>query len=158
MLTPHRSVFTAIKETMYPVEWCFSPDSTQSCWFQWLFVDLAYYYSCLFVVSSLQDLYRAIQQPALVSPSSDESKKFSQQTARYLWRTIELLQKRLENPESQLEDVTVATVVSLAMAADAAGDVEGTKAHVNGLKRMVRMRGGIKGMMSNRHVLTKICR
>lgn len=148
----------SIKETMYPVEWCFGVDGTQSCWFQWLFVDLAYYYSCLFVASSFKDLYEAVSPAGTATPSTDLSKRLSGRTLRYLRLTIDLLQKRLGNPKEQLEDITIATVVSLAMVADIVGDVEATQAHVNGLKKIVRMRGGIKGVESNTALLAKICR
>lgn len=143
---------------MYPVEWCFRPDPAATCWFHWFTVDASFYFSTLFVVSAIQDVYFANMQPDSVTPNPDLSKRFSPQTTYYLRRTIELLQGRLVDRKTQLEDVTIATVVSLAMVADAAGDQEGAKAHVNGLRQMVRLRGGIKGMMSNHHIVAKLCR
>lgn len=143
---------------MYPVEWCFRPDVNANCWFQWVFQDMAYYFSVLFVASSFQDIHAATQRPATSGPGTDLSRRLSPRTTYYLRRTIGLLQKRLEDPSLSVEDVSIATVVSLAMVADASGDEDGARAHVSGLKQMVRMRGGVKGMMSNRHVLSKICR
>ena len=121
LLNRYLTVFTAI-ETMYPVEWCFRLEHTKSCWFQWLFVDLAYYYSTLLVVSAYQDISKVLQRPAAISPSTDLTTAFSGRTTRYLQLTIELLQKRLDNPEQRLEDITVATVASLAMLAYGVGD------------------------------------
>ena len=151
-------VFTAIKETMYPVEWCFRPAVNANCWFHWLFQDVAYYYSVLFIASSFQDIWMASPKPGTVAPGTDLSRKLSPRSRHYLRRTIALLQKRLDDPALSLEDVSIATVVSLAMVADACGDTDSAKAHVGGLKQMVRMRGGVRAMMSNRHVLCKICR
>lgn len=143
---------------MYPIEWCFRPDVNANCWFQWLFQDMAYFSSVLFVASSFQDIYTATQTSTTMKPSADLSLRLSPRTTHYLRRTIALLQERLQDPSLSVEDISIATVVSLALVADACGDADSARAHVNGLKQMVRMRGGVKGMMSNRHVLSKICR
>lgn len=154
----NETVFNTIKETMYPVEWCFTPDSTKTCWFEWLYMDPAYYYTTLSVVSAFQDIYIALGEPFFKPTHMNLSSRFSKQTNKYLEITISLLQQNLEDSEKRIQDVTISVVVSLIMLADAVGDAETCKMHINGLKQMIQMRGGIKAMRENRQVLAKVYR
>lgn len=69
-----------------------------------------------------------------------------------------LLQDKLQTPEKQLEDTTTATIISLAMMADAMEDGQAFEAHSNGLRRIVRMRGGLQAYTHNRQLQIKLCR
>lgn len=84
--------------------------------------------------------------------------EFSPSTRNRLRYTIKLLQDKLHDPKKQLEDTTTATIISLAMMADAMEDTQAFEAHSNGLRRIVRMRGGLQGYTHNRQLQIKLCR
>ncbi|CAM1500427.1 Fc.00g095890.m01.CDS01 [Cosmosporella sp. VM-42] len=148
--------FTSIKETMYPAEWCFEFDRTKVCWFRWLLHDAAYLHSVLFMVSAFQDLMDL--RMAGTGRHETWDLNFSPHTQYRLRKTIQLLQERIQDHEQQLSDTTTAIIMTLAMMADASGDVEACQMHVAGLKKLVRMRGGLQGFEDNRQMQIKICR
>ncbi|RBR26432.1 uncharacterized protein FIESC28_00726 [Fusarium coffeatum] len=135
---------TTIKETLYPAEWCFDSDRQKTCWFHWLLEDPAYLHCICFMVSAFQDLVKR--------------QDWSVETRKRLRHTIMLLQDKLQDPKKQLEDTTTATIISLAMMADAMEDVQAFEAHSNGLRRIVRMRGGLQAYTHNRQLQIKLCR
>ncbi|KAG5782483.1 hypothetical protein H9Q73_003853 [Fusarium xylarioides] len=149
---------TTIKETLYPAEWCFDPDREKVCWFRWLLEDPAYLHCICFMVSAFQDL---INMQSLLGRGKYDTGwggEFSASTRNRLRHTIKLLQERLKDPAKQVEDATTATIISLAMMADAMEDVEAFEAHSNGLRRIVKMRGGLQGYTHNRQLQIKLCR
>ncbi|KLO88852.1 uncharacterized protein LW93_12267 [Fusarium fujikuroi] len=149
---------TTIKETMYPAEWCFDPDGEKVCWFRWLLEDPAYLHCICFMVSAFQDL---INMQSLLGRGKYETGwggEFSASTRNRLRHTIKLLQERLQDPAKQVEDATTATIISLAMMADAMEDAQAFEAHSNGLRRIVKMRGGLQGYTHNRQLQIKLCR
>ena len=83
---------------------------------------------------------------------------YSKQTQFHLRKTLQLLQDRIENRDTQVSDSTLAVVTTLAMMADASGDVPACRTHVAGLKKMVKMRGGLRGFKDNRQIQIKLCR
>jgi hypothetical protein len=82
----------------------------------------------------------------------------STSTRNRLRHTIRLLQDRLEDPKKQMDDTTTATIISLATMADAMDDAHAFEAHSNGLRRIVRMRGGLQAYTHNRQLQIKLCR
>lgn len=96
------------------------------------------------MVSAFQDLVKRVD--------------WSVETRKRLRHTIMLLQDKLQDPKKQLEDTTTATIISLAMMADAMEDVQAFEAHSNGLRRIVRMRGGLQAYTHNRQLQIKLCR
>ncbi|KAF7562245.1 hypothetical protein G7046_g1892 [Stylonectria norvegica] len=145
---------TTIKQSLYPIEWCFEFDHTSVCWFRWLLEDKMYLHSVLFMVSAFQDLSRHKRAKG----RKDDAVKFSPQTQECLRRTIQLLREKIQHADTQIEDTTTAVVMTLAMTADAAGDKQASEAHVAGLKKMIKMRGGLPGFQDNRQMQIKICR
>ncbi|KAF5020645.1 hypothetical protein F66182_7322 [Fusarium sp. NRRL 66182] len=148
---------TNIKESLYPIEWCFGVDRERVCWFRWLLQDPAYLHSVLFMVSAYQDLVRtrAVSGRGQDAGWNDD---FSPSTRNRLRYTIKLLQEKLHDREKQLEDVTAAVIMSLAMMADAMEDKQAFEAHSNGLRRIVRMKGGLQAYNDNRQLQIKLCR
>ncbi|KAF7539468.1 hypothetical protein G7Z17_g12418 [Cylindrodendrum hubeiense] len=145
--------FTTVKESMYPVEWCFQYDPEKVCWFRWLLEDHTYLQSVLFMVSAFQDHIDTVNDNHVGG-----LRGFSARTQSRFKNTIQLLQEKIQDHETQIEDTTVSVVATLAMVADAAGDAAGFKAHVIGLKEMVRLRGGLGGLNHNRQLQIKLCR
>ncbi|KAI6763943.1 hypothetical protein HG530_007732 [Fusarium avenaceum] len=149
---------TTIKETLYPAEWCFDDDREKACWFRWLLEDAAYLHVICFMVSAFQDL---IEMQSSLSRGPYENGwggEFSSQTRSRLRQTIRHLQEKLQDPKKQLEDTTAATVISLAMMADAMEDTQAFEAHSEGLRRIVKLRGGLPGYAHNRQLQIKLCR
>lgn len=151
-------VFRVLKESMYPVEWCFMPDSTKTCWFRWLCESEAYLYSVLLTVSIIQDVFRVTQTTNVGHTSGRlPTELLSARSQSYMRTTIARLQERLASPETANDDITVAIILALANIADVIGDPEVCKAHVMGLRKMVHLRGGIKGF-NNTQLVSKISR
>ncbi|KAL7904119.1 hypothetical protein GGI35DRAFT_464152 [Trichoderma velutinum] len=148
--------FTTIKEIMYPANWCVESDNFNWLFFHWLFEEESYLQSILFSVSAFQDILSFKSTRRLNSPSV--AIEFSPETRYYLGNTINLLNKQIQDCHLQLHDSTVAVVISLAMIADAIGDNTVCKTHIEGLKQMIRARGGLDSFRSNGHVQMKICR
>ncbi|KAF4446446.1 hypothetical protein FALBO_17072 [Fusarium albosuccineum] len=151
---------TTIKDTLYPIEWCFEPDRTRVCWFRWLLQDAAYLQSVLFMVSAYHDILASKTQQVRGSGDIEDgwATGLSSETRARLRLTISLLQERIQDRERQLQDTTAAVVMSLAMMADAMGDADAFEAHAKGLRDIVKMRGGLKGFEDNRQLQIKLCR
>lgn len=149
-------VFTTIKECLYPAELCFEWDQAKVCWFRWLLIDPAYLESVLFMVSGFQDLVDL----KVSGPHSSGTWNFSysNRTQWHLRKTLKLLQEKIQDHNTQLSDSTLAVVTTLAMMADASGDTLACQTHVAGLKKMVKIRGGLRGFESNRQIQIKLCR
>jgi hypothetical protein len=144
---------------MYPLEWCVDQHVSNLCWFYWACTDTVYLHSLLFAVSAFHDLLGVTSHDLSPARRSDlTSYYFSPRTLRHLRRTMQLLQERLQDSARQLEDATASVVITLAMMADVVGDSQASKTHVDGLREMVRLRGGMKSMQSNRDVQLKLCR
>ncbi|KAJ4311630.1 hypothetical protein N0V84_010344 [Fusarium piperis] len=149
---------TTIKDTLYPVEWCFESDQTKVCWFRWLLQDAAYLHSVLFMVSAFQDLFNMRTTKGHKSSDSGWGISFSSETRSRLRETIKLLQYKIDDREKQVEDATAAVVIQLAVMADAMEDVDAFEAHSNGLRNIVRLRGGLEAFNDNRQLQIKLCR
>ncbi|RSL80915.1 hypothetical protein CEP52_017303 [Fusarium oligoseptatum] len=149
---------TTIKDTLYPVEWCFEPDRTKVCWFRWLLQDAAYLHSVLFMVSAFQDLFNMRTTKGRKSYENGWGISFSAETRSRLREAIKQLQYKIDDKEKQVEDVTAAVVIQLAVMADAMEDVDAFEAHSNGLRNIVRLRGGLEAFNDNRQLQIKLCR
>lgn len=79
-------------------------------------------------------------------------------TYTLLRRTIAELNSDLSDSTSQLQDSTVAVVLSLAMLTSAMGDVKAAEVHQRGLQRMVEIRGGVDGFRDNTRLHMKLGR
>jgi hypothetical protein len=73
-------------------------------------------------------------------------------------KTLTLLNEQLSKPTNQLNDSTITVVVSLAVMSDAMGDFEALKAHIAGLRQMIRLRGGMNAFRNNAQLYIKIGR
>ncbi|KAH7322685.1 hypothetical protein B0I35DRAFT_185908 [Stachybotrys elegans] len=150
--------FTSLKRSLYPLDLCTSIPDSEDYWFRWLLEDPAYLNSALFNVSIFHDIIaRRSLKPSQVE-IANVHQLFSPRSWRYLRRTIKLLQERIEDKSTQAKDSTAAVVVSLAMTAELVGDDKAFNIHVEGLKNMVRMRGGLDTFPINSKMQIKICR
>ena len=64
----------------------------------------------------------------------------------HLAKALRLLQTSLDDKKEAVELSTMAVVASLAMAAVVAGDLEAAGTHMDGLHRIVELRGGLRSL------------
>lgn len=64
----------------------------------------------------------------------------------HLAKTLAILQKSLNDGKDATSNETMAVVTSLALAAFILGDIETARKHMDGLSRMVTLRGGFKAL------------
>ncbi|KAL2071899.1 hypothetical protein VTL71DRAFT_13134 [Oculimacula yallundae] len=65
------------------------------------------------------------------------------ESACYFMKAISAVNNDIADPEKQASDATIATVCSMANVENLNGNPENAVLHLNGLKRMVEMRGGL---------------
>ncbi|KAI8716461.1 hypothetical protein NCS52_00940000 [Fusarium sp. LHS14.1] len=138
------SFFGTIRELMYPLDLCCEFNASETNWFGWMTNDAAYLHALLFTVSSFHDLAAGrTAQP---------------RTNYHVFKAIRLLNERLADRKMALADSTVAVVMSMAMLCEIAGDAQAARAHTDGLKQIVELRGGISSFSHAQQLQVKICR
>ena len=138
------AVFTIIKQSMYPVEVCVDFELAESQWLRYLALDRAYVYSCLFTSRGIFDYLR--------------DAKFGPVALAYRDRSLQLLRLNLTQGRAAVTDSTLAVVMSLALFSEQRGDLEEAETHMQGLYRLVNLRGGIETLRENYQLQIKICR
>lgn len=76
----------------------------------------------------------------------------------YLVKSLGLLRGRLTSGPDMASDTTIMTVVILALAAEVFEKGETLKHHLNGLQRMIGLRGGLNAVAGVHELPTKVCR
>lgn len=112
-----------------------------------LMTDPLYMHSVIFSVESFLDGYLHRQ---------------SSITHLHFLIAIQMLQDRLNDPAQlhvSASDSTIMTVIVLGLAAELIGDGPTAEAHMQGLAKMVHLRGGFDGLREeNSRLPAKICR
>lgn len=77
----------------------------------------------------------------------------------HLQKGLELLRERLlgSNDEAKISNCTIAVVLKLASAAHFNGDCQASKQHMEGLRKMVDLRGGLS-VFKGKHLLVEMLR
>ena len=75
-------------------------------------------------------------------------------------QTLQLLQARLNESDqtSAIADSTIMVVVTLAQAAELTGDFAAVGNHINGLEKIVSLRGGVRALNTHNNIQVKVCR
>ena len=75
-------------------------------------------------------------------------------------QTLQLLQARLNGFDQTLaiSDSTIMVVITLAQAAELTRDLTAVANHVNGLSKMVSLRGGVRALNTHNNMQVKVCR
>jgi len=81
----------------------------------------------------------------------------SQAALSHLSQTCQLVNQKLSSPQA-LSDITVAVVVCICIYEQLRGDTQKRRLHMDGLRRMIELRGGIGELQQNNALLQKICR
>jgi hypothetical protein len=75
----------------------------------------------------------------------------------HISKSVSLINKKLSTKEATA-DATIAAVVNLTIHAQLQDDAEYRKVHMDGLERLVGLRGGMVALEGNLALLQKICR
>jgi hypothetical protein len=81
----------------------------------------------------------------------------SPEALHHLSQAFSEVQKRLNGPDA-LKDSTLTIILMLVLQQQLLGDHTGAKVHVEGLRRMVELRGGVDALQPNLPLVLKICK
>ncbi|EHK41992.1 uncharacterized protein TrAtP1_011660 [Trichoderma atroviride] len=136
-----------LREALYPPEICLQVDPASSSWTTTLLTDSVYLHCTLFSVEAYLELCLRKSHGPL--------------THFYFQKTLRLLQDRLDKPGDPLSisDPTIMVVSVLGLTAEVTGDSMAAKKHMEGLRRMVDLRGGLEMLrFDNSRLPAKVCR
>lgn len=136
-----------MKGALYPPEICLPVDVKQSSWMTSLLIDVVYFHSALFSIEAYFDMFLKREQSSL--------------TQYHFSKTLRLLQERLNAPHNPktISDPTIMVVITLGLTAELIGDRLAAENHMEGLRRIVELRGGLDKLdEDNPRLPAKICR
>ncbi|KAF2441897.1 hypothetical protein P171DRAFT_418755 [Karstenula rhodostoma CBS 690.94] len=123
--------FKTLEQGKPPLERCIDFTLWDNACFEWLQSDIAF-------------LQSVLTSAAMVDDTNRLSKK---QPGNKMWhhlnRTMNILNSRLSNEVTHVQDSTLNVVLTLSILACAMGDHAAVRAHLSGLYRIVQLRGGI---------------
>ncbi|KAK6064269.1 hypothetical protein SCUP515_11867 [Seiridium cupressi] len=125
------------KRVMYPLERCIvfhKKTKIDTSWFEFLTIDAAYTHAAVFASQAY-----ILRTSAAGTPSAYKRVMIHYSAA------LRLLRERLYAPEgdSKISDPTVLVVLYLALHAHFVGDYDTAKQHMDGLRKIVDIRGGL---------------
>ncbi len=87
-----------------------------------------------------------------------QGKPFGKKTFLHLTKAMTCLSDQLSKPVPMIPDSTVFVVLFLVFMADVLGDQRAVETHADGLKQMVRARGGIESFRHDIKLYMKLSR
>ena len=89
--------------------------------------------------------------------------QISRQAAFHYAQTLQLLQARLNAFEQGQRDMvlcdsTIMVIIILAAAAELTGDLTAVENHVDGLLKIVSLKGGLRSLNTHNNLQVKVCR
>ncbi|KAF8847826.1 hypothetical protein BDZ45DRAFT_307962 [Acephala macrosclerotiorum] len=141
--------FTISLRIMCPLASVVDFHRKEKSWFEPYALDAAYIHVTIFAVEAFAE--------KITYQETTQSVK--QEAALYFLKGVQLLRERLltEDEEVKVSDSTISTVLTLAMSAKLVGEYETTKQHMEGLRKMVNLRGGL-GKFGDKKLLLEILR
>lgn len=138
-------VFTVLEQALFPIAMCISPDLRNTVWLKYMYIDAAYLQSTLWATQSYFDW---------ITRTGPSKRSMLHES-----KTLALLQHRLKQGSHDcISDSTIAVVVVHVLIPALVGDLKTATTHMDGLFRMVRMRGGVGALHSNAQLQIKVCR
>lgn len=140
-LTSWRTQVSSIaKQVLFPLESCIFFERRAQDWIAPLVVDPAYLHGMIFTSQYYFD--------TIASPNSSCA---SERTLVHFVETLRLLRERLENNASQerISNTTAAAVMGLAGHAYLTGNSRSSKQHMDGLRRIISLRGGVESFRNS---------
>ncbi|KAL6401646.1 hypothetical protein AUP68_15523 [Ilyonectria robusta] len=134
--------FTA--DRIYPARLGLSVDDAKSMWLRVLFSDEATYHCNIALMEASNEIFM-------------DNGASSPKALYRLSQTLAIVKRRLESADA-LSDSTIGIVVSLISQEQCRKEFLGAKAHIDGLRRMVELRGGLSQLEGNIALLLKVCK
>ncbi|KAF2868652.1 hypothetical protein BDV95DRAFT_609565 [Massariosphaeria phaeospora] len=136
---------TTIRHSLSPLEVCVDFDTVERQSFDLLLKDSVFLETAL-LMSSLLDDFALVR----ASPGS--------RTLHHLRKTLALLNTSLSEKDGHLKESTLYVVVTLTILSAVLGDWHAANAHITGLQRIVKLRGGIKFLQTRPKLHYKVDR
>jgi hypothetical protein len=135
---------------MYPLESCIifhKKTKVDTLWFELLTSDAAYMHAAIFASQSYIFLSSARETPVAVRRAIEHHSA-----------ALRLLRQRLSVPngEDKVSDATVLVVLYLALHAHIMGHFDTAKHHMEGLRRIVDIRGGLAAFSYNTKLIMEL--
>lgn len=129
---------------MYPIEICLSVYLRSTIWFDYLHYDAIYLHSLLWTTQAYFDwiCHHETSEAVMVHMS----------------KTLTLLKRRLSDSRLAVADTTIFVVVLLVTTSALFNDKPAAMRHMDGLYRMVTLRGGLGVLRENTQMRIEVCR
>ncbi|KEF56386.1 uncharacterized protein A1O9_07967 [Exophiala aquamarina CBS 119918] len=134
----------------YPYEVCLHVHAVERGWFPYMISDICCIHSMMFGLRAFLDKTR-------------DSRKNKSLAAFHHSQTLQHLQARINAFEKDpnafvFDDSTIMVVINLAMTAEFEGDLTTVRTHVDGLLKMVSLKGGLRSLSMHNNLQVKVCR
>ncbi|CAH0046957.1 unnamed protein product [Clonostachys solani] len=126
--------FSTLNSGMYPPKFCLVYDIFDSCWLKFMIQDLLFSYTAQFIAEAFTHW--------------EYGKPLGGRASSLLSQVLVTLQQVIEDNETATSDTTIGAVLFLTLAADMTGDTSGAMNHLQGLQKIVSIRGGVKKLNS----------
>ena len=140
--------FSILEQTSYPNQLVAGNvfDRQAPLWLEQLGQRSTYLHNQLFVLMAYCDLI--IARTSSISP----------ETLSHMNRALGLLQRDLGLNNRATAELTIYTIITFAMVEFMSGDTVSAEKHLQGLFKVVALRGGLSSLKSCRYLQTKCCR
>lgn len=136
-------------------------DDAKFMWLRLFFGDMGGQYSRYYYGLTRLTFHTALGCNLAMMEAANETflrrRRDSPRALLCLARTFACMQKRLHSSDA-LSDSTLTIVVSLISQQQMLSDIPGAKIHIEGLRQMIELRGGIDQLEDNPPLLMKICK
>jgi hypothetical protein len=132
-----------LEESLYPPEICLYQNP--SIWFQFIMTDELFLHCTLAAGVACAGCYYGIKE------------ENSPDALMHLSKAFRLLNEKLSSPGAIWSDEVVASIVSLGIRDQVRGDYGQGRVHLNGLLRIIELRGGFH-QLTRVELVQKICR
>jgi hypothetical protein len=135
---------------VYPYEVCLHVHPVERGWFPYMISDICCIHSMMFSVRAFVD-------------RASHGSQTSRLAAFHYAQTLQLLQARLNAFEQGQRDIvfcdsTLMVISTLAEAAELTGDFAAAENHIDGLLKIVSLRGGVRSLNTHNNMQVKVCR
>ena len=131
---------------MYPYEICLDIPPVERGWFPYMISDACCLHSLMFSLHVWEE--QALER------------RLSRLARFHYAQTLQLLQARLLECDQTgaISDATIMAVTTLASVAELMSEHSTVENHINGLEKIVRLRGGVRALSTHRNMPVKVCR
>ncbi|KAJ9149317.1 Fungal specific transcription factor domain-containing protein [Pleurostoma richardsiae] len=135
-----------VKKALYPFEVILAPDKREQFWFNNLMIDSAYLHAVIFSTEAYYATLRGSSSSHLA--------------VKHMLKSLNIVAERIASGDRDAtSDTTISAVISLTMAAFFYGDYEAGEMHMEGLYKIIMLRGGLASLRGDAYgIQSKACR